>query len=122
MLKYLSKEDQEAIANAEATNNYSSKAFKKANDNYYTMTCNDDVSNDPNAPECCKRGVVAGHDDVYQTAWGMSEYNPTGTLKDFEYAEKLEDIKESILVVNGTNDMCTSLVAQSMYNGIADCQ
>lgn len=122
LLKYLSKEDQEAIANAEATNNYKSDAFKKANDNYYVMTCNDDVSKDPNAPECCKRGVVEGHDDVYQTAWGLSEYNPTGNLKDFEYIDKLGDIKESILVINGTNDMCTPLVAQSMYNGIADCQ
>lgn len=122
LLKYLSEEDQKAIAEAEATNNYKSEAFQKANDHYYVMTCNDDISNDPTAPECCKRGVAKGHDEVYMAGWGPSEYNPTGSLKDFEYVNQLNKIKESCLVISGTNDMCTPLVAQSMYNEIADCQ
>lgn len=122
LLKYLSKEEQEAIKIAEETNNFKSDAYLKANNTYFSMTCNDDLSNDPNAPDCFKRGSAQGHDVVYETAWGPNEYNPTGNLKDFEYLDQLDQIKESILVINGTDDMCTPLVAQSMYNNIADCQ
>lgn len=118
----MDEKDQQAIAEAEATNNFKSEAYKTANDHYLLMTSTDDFKNDPNAPECFKRGPAKGHDEVYEAAWGPNEYNPTGTLKDFEYTEKLGEIKESCLVISGTNDMCTPLVAQTMYNGIADCQ
>lgn len=122
LLKFLSAEDQQAIQKAEATNNFKSQDYLTANEHYFTMTCNDDLSNDPTAPECLRRGKAAGSDIVYETAWGPNEYNPTGNLKDFEYLDKLNIIKESCLIISGTDDMCTPLVAQSMYNQIADCQ
>lgn len=122
LLRYIEPEDQEAIRIAEATNNFKSEAYQKANSYYYAMTCNEDFTNIPTAPECFKRGTAKGHDEVYETAWGPNEYNPTGNLKDFEYTDRLGEIKESCLILNGTDDMCTPLVAQTMYLGIADCQ
>lgn len=86
------------------------------------MTCNEDMTKVPTAPECLKREAAKGHDEVYETAWGPNEYNPTGNLKDFEYLDQLNKIKESCLIISGTDDMCTPLVAQSMYNEIADSQ
>lgn len=49
---------------------------------------------------------------------GPNEYNPTGSLHGWEYRDRLGTIKEPALIISGTNDLCTPLVAKTMYDGI----
>ena len=56
--------------------------------------------------------------DSYITAWGPNEYTPIGNLSNYEYRDKLKNIKEPALIINGTNDLCTPLVAKTMYDSI----
>lgn len=120
LIKFLSVEDQAAIAKAESTGDFTDSAYLTANSNYSNAYCNSDYKHDPNAPECFKRGPAKGHDAVYNAGWGPNEYNPTGSLKDFEYIDRLGEISQSCLILNGTNDCCTPLMAKTMYEGISD--
>ena len=116
MIRFMSKEDQEAIYKAEATNNYSDEAYLKANEHYMVRHCS---SVDENSPECIKREKRSGSES-YLYGWGPNEYTPTGTLKDFEYTEQLKKWKTPALIISGTNDLCTPLVAKTMYDAIPD--
>lgn len=55
---------------------------------------------------------------AYLIGWGPNEYTPLGTLKDFEYTNRLNEIQVPALIISGTNDLCTPLVAKTMYDGI----
>ena len=69
------------------------------------------------APECLTREKKHG-DEAYLYGWGPNEYTPTGSLKDFEYIDRLPEIKEPTLIISGTYDLCSPLVAKTMYDGI----
>ena len=68
-------------------------------------------------PEPLWREKVAGTES-YVTAWGPNEYSPEGTLQGYDYTEKLRDVTIPTLVTSGTNDLCTPLVAKTMYDAI----
>lgn len=53
---------------------------------------------------------------------GPNEYTPTGTLKNFEYTDRLGEITQRTLVISGTNDECTPLIAKAMYDGIPNAR
>ncbi|ANK61967.1 proline iminopeptidase [Loigolactobacillus backii] len=115
MIKFLSKEDQEAIAHAEATDDYTAPAYLAANDRY--MVQHAAATPTASSPEPLRRKKVSGTES-YVTAWGPNEYNPLGTLKNYDYTAQLKDIKLPTLVTSGTNDLCTPLIAKTMYDGI----
>lgn len=56
------------------------------------------------------------------TAWGPNEYNPQGNLKDYEYTARLKEIKIPALIIDGTDDLCTPLVAKTMYDHLPNAQ
>ena len=49
---------------------------------------------------------------------GPNEYQPLGSLKDFEYTDRLDQIKQPCLICSGTRDICTPVVAASLYENI----
>lgn len=53
---------------------------------------------------------------AYNVAWGPNEYNPTGTLADYEYTDRLQYLQMPTLVTSGTDDLCTPLVAKTMVD------
>lgn len=114
-IKYLSKEDQEAIEKAEKTGNYDTKEYADANDHFMKRHCNYDVNE--NTPECLTRAKKPGK-EAYVTAWGPNEFTPIGNLKDFDYTEKLKEWNLPSLIISGTNDLCSPLVAKTMYDNI----
>ena len=59
---------------------------------------------------------------AYLIGWGPNEYTPLGTLKDFEYTNRLHEIEVPALIISGTNDLCTPLVAKTMYDGIKNAK
>jgi proline iminopeptidase len=114
-IKYLSKEDQEAIEKAEKSGNYDTKEYADANDHFMARHCN--YSTVGNVPECLTRPKKVGK-EAYITAWGPNEFTPIGNLKDFDYTEKLKEWNLPSLIISGTSDLCSPLIAKTMYDNI----
>ena len=111
MIRFMPENEQEAVL----SENYDSIEYKEANAHYMQLHCAGPF--DENTPECVKREKVSGQRS-YLIGWGPNEYTPLGTLKDFEYTNRLSEIKVPSLIISGTNDLCTPLVAKTMYDGI----
>lgn len=112
LISFMSEEDQKAIAYAEKNNVWNDPAYLKANEHFMKLHCSDIKETDP---ECLQREKKSGS-EAYLYAWGPNEYNPTGTLKNFEYTDRLNEINVSALIISGTNDLCTPLIAKTMYD------
>lgn len=116
MISYMTHDEQEAIRIAEETNVWDSPAYLQANEHYMKLHCSDIQ---PDDPECLRRPKRSGTES-YVVGWGPNEYTPTGTLADFDYTDRLNEIHVPSLVISGTNDLCTPLVAKTMYDRIPD--
>ncbi|OFX27756.1 MAG: hypothetical protein A2Z07_12305 [Armatimonadetes bacterium RBG_16_67_12] len=57
--------------------------------------------------------------EVYSTMWGASEFHVTGTLKDWEIADRLDEIHLPTLVVGGRYDEATPAMTEALHRGIA---
>ena len=109
-IKMMSEEDQAAINDALERNDFTGEAYLKAVDNYMDRYCNywrEDL------PECCTRPKKSGG-EAYLYGWGPNEFVPSGTLKDFEYIDRLHEIKVPSLIMSGISDLCSPLVAKTM--------
>ncbi len=69
------------------------------------------------APDCLRRPKRSGRES-YVCAWGPDELTPRGTLRDWDYTDRLPDIDVPALVVSGTDDLCTPLVAKTMADAL----
>ncbi len=114
LISFMPLDEQRAIAHAVATGNFEEPGYLRANE-HYTALHADEITDD--TPECFRRKKRFGT-EAYVTAWGPNEYTPTGTLKDFDYTSRLCEIKQRSLVISGTNDECTPLIAKTMYDHI----
>ncbi|MCH4008980.1 proline iminopeptidase [Companilactobacillus sp.] len=112
---FMSPEDKAAIKKAEQTGNYNDPAYIKANALY--MEQHAAATPTANSPEPLRRKKVAGTES-YLTAWGPNEYSPEGTLRDYDYLDQMKDIQVPTLITSGINDLCTPLIAKTMYDGI----
>lgn len=115
MINELPEEYQEAIKTATETGDYSSDIYQRAEEEY--MLRHAAGKPDPDGPECLLRKKRTGRES-YVVGWGPNEYTPMGTLKDYDVIDKLKDIKEPCLVINGGNDLCTPYIAKVMYDNI----
>ena len=116
LISFMPEAEQQAIRRAEATGNYADEAYVAANDHYTELHA---CSIDERSLECLQRKKKFGTES-YNVAWGPNEYTPTGNLKDFDYTQRLGEIKQPCLIISGTNDECTPLVAKTMADGIAN--
>lgn len=115
MIKELPEEYQEAIKTATETGDYSNDIYQRAEEEY--MLRHAAGKPDPDGPECLLRKKRTGRES-YVVGWGPNEYTPMGTLKDYDVIDKLKDVKEPCLVINGGNDLCTPYIAKVMYDNI----
>lgn len=114
LISFMPADEQEAIARAVATGNFDDPAYLKAND-HYTVLHADEITDA--SPECFRRPKRFGTES-YLTAWGPNEYTPTGTLRDFDYTDRLGEITDPTLIISGTNDECTPLIAKTMADNM----
>jgi len=114
-IKYLPEEMQKSIAKADETGDYSTPEYQKAEAEFMLRHCAGKVTMD--SPECLRRPKVAGT-EAYITAWGQNEFSPSGTLKDFDFMNEIEDIQEPCLITSGLIDLCSPLIAKIMYDKI----
>ncbi|MEE8807019.1 MAG: proline iminopeptidase-family hydrolase [Lactimicrobium sp.] len=112
MLKYMSQEEQDAIRTAEETGNWQDERAQNAIAHYMKLHCADIKDSDP---ECLRREKRSGTES-YLTAWGPNELTPQGTLKDFDVTDRLAEIQVPCLIISGTDDLCTPLIAKTMYD------
>lgn len=114
-LTYFPQDMQDAIAKAEAAEDYEDADYLAGVEAFMERHCNGAV--DENSPECLRRPKKAGV-QAYIHGWGQTEFAPSGTLKDFDYRSQLKDIKEPCLVISGLLDLCTPYIAKHMYDNI----
>lgn len=115
LLRYLSQEDQKAILEAETKQDYTSPEFELANQHYLKMTVRN-LDEMKEVPECLTRERKKS--PAYLTAWGPSEFRPLGNLKDYEYLDKLKDIKVPVMLLSGSDDESTPLQNKEMFDRI----
>lgn len=114
-IAFMDAADQAAIREAETSGDYASAPFLAAVDRFMERHCSGAWG--PDAPECLSRPKRSGRES-YVTAWGPSEFMPLGTLKNWNYTDRLHTIVQPALIVSGTNDLCTPLIAKTMADRI----
>lgn len=116
-IKMMPQDMQDAINHALETGDFTGEAYDKAVAEYMHRYCDYWIGD--KAPECCTRPKKSGG-EAYLYGWGPNEFAPTGTLKDFEYVDRLGEIKIPSLICSGISDLCSPLVAKTMTDGIPD--
>ena len=114
-IKMMPQDMQDAINHALETGDFTGEAYDAAVAEYMDRYCNYWLGED--APECCTRPKKSGSES-YVEGWGPNEFAPTGTLKDFEYIDRLGEIKIPSLICSGISDLCSPLVAKTMADRI----
>ena len=119
LIKLMPKEDQEAILTAESINNFTSEAYLKANDHFMVRHAGDVPTDE--SPEPLRRKKNRG-EAAYLHAWGPNEFFPMGTLKTFDYTNKLKEIDVPVLITSGADDLSTPVVSKIMYDHIKNAK
>ena len=112
LISFMPEKELAAFAVAERTDNWERTEYLAANDHYTVLHACD---LDGERPECLTRKKRFGIES-YLTAWGPNEYTPLGNLRNFDYTDRLHEINTPCLIINGTNDECTPLLAKTMFD------
>lgn len=119
LIGFMPEEEQAAILNAERSGNFTAPAYLRANEHFMELHAAARVT--PQSPEPLRRAKQGG-EQAYLRAWGPNEYNPLGNLRDYEYTGRLDEIQIPALVIDGTNDLCTPLVAKTMFDHLPNAR
>lgn len=111
-IKYLPEKQQAAIQQAEASGDFSAPAYQAANAHFMEQHA---IKLTPDMPEAVLRKKKGGT-VAYLTGWGPNEYTPIGNLHDYEYTDDLSKMQLPVLITSGTDDLCTPLVAKTMFD------
>ena len=110
---------QEAIAKAERDGDWSDPEFQRANTLYMNQHVGGPWPDD--APEPIRRPRIGGR-VAYETAWGPSEFNPLGNLKDWEYLDKMKTWDLPVLITDGADDESTPYISLQMHKAVKGSQ
>ncbi len=105
---------KKTLLKCEELDDFSSKEGTIALDYYYDKFVFSTTKCDP---ECLRRKKPDASES-YITAWGKSEFKPTGTLSDYEYTDKLKNITVPVLINSGVNDESTPYQNKVMFDAI----
>lgn len=119
-MKFMPIECQEALREAEDAEDFSMPGYLKAIDVFMERHCCD-LSYGEDAPECLRRKKKSGAES-YVTAWGPDELTPKGTLAQWNYTGRLKEIEMPALIISGTDDLCTPLIAKTMYDNLKNAR
>lgn len=120
MARQLPADEWAALREAEGTGDFSGAAYQRAIDHYMGLHCAD-LSYGPDAPECLRRPKRSGAES-YAVAWGPNELMPTGTLSQWDVTDRLPDIQTPTLIISGTDDLCTPLIAKTMFDALPNAR
>lgn len=69
-------------------------------------------------PDFVQRGRAERGKQVYESLWGVSEWNANGRLHDWDVRHRLREIDVPTLVTSGRYDECTPALAEEAQRGI----
>jgi proline iminopeptidase len=115
---YLPQAEQAAIKDAESRHDFTGQAYEKANDHFMAEHV---IAPSPDLPEPVRRKKIGGQ-IAYLTGWGPNEYSPEGNLHNYEYTNQLKKITQPALITSGTDDLCTPLVAKTMFDALPNAR
>lgn len=116
LIRLMDEKTQKILIEAELKNDFTSKKAKEALDEYYHKYIFGPFI-EGRDPECLTR-KKPDSSESYITSWGECEFLPTGTLKGYEYTEKLKKIKIPVMINSGANDESTPYQNKLMYDSI----
>ena len=116
LIRLLDEDIQKAISEAEKNNDYESEKSENAMQFYFHKFVFGPWKEGVD-PECLTR-KRPDSSESYETAWGMDEFAPSGTLKDYEYTDKLHLIKCPVLLQSGADDESTPYQNKVMLDNI----
>lgn len=119
-LAYIPEDERHAIEEAQKTSCFEGAAYQQAIDHFMQLHCAD-IHPSLEAPECLRRPKRAGTES-YLCAWGPNELTPTGTLAHWDVKAELLSLNTPALVVSGTDDLCTPLIAKTMADALPHAQ
>jgi pimeloyl-ACP methyl ester carboxylesterase len=70
-------------------------------------------------PEILERARAKFGMQVYETMWGPNEFTVTGTLRDWDVIDRLDEIRVPTLITSGRHDECTPALVEPLHQGIA---
>ncbi|NNF04960.1 MAG: proline iminopeptidase-family hydrolase [Rhodothermales bacterium] len=91
---------QSVIRRHEAAGTFDDPEYLAATDSFYVRFLYRRQP-PPQIPEC---SGVSGNSDIYTTMWGPSEFTATGTLLDYDRADRLQEIRLPVLFIGGEFD------------------
>lgn len=119
LLKALPEKVQQTLKQHEAAGTTGSQEYKLAGAEFYRRHAS--LRLRPR-PDCLKRMEGKPGDHVYQYMWGPGEWLISGTLKDWDITNRLNEIRVPALVLVGRHDHATPALAQTLKNGIPDSE
>lgn len=102
LISQLSKPVQDSINKYESLRIYDHKSYMAATDTFNINYLSRKPGVRISAPDCAGSGK--GNGEIYRYMWGPTEFNATGTLKNFERTPNLHEIKEPVLFIAGRFD------------------
>ncbi len=102
LISRLSQSVQDTINKYEALGDYSSQAYQAATDTFNITFGSRKKGPRVQAPEC--EGVPPSNKAIYNYMWGPTEFNATGTLRDFDRVGDLHTITKPTLFIGGEFD------------------
>ncbi len=111
-LSELPEEIQDTIRKSELSGDFNSKEYQDAMMCFYKLH----VCRMEPWPECLNRSFNKLARNVYEYMWGPSEFTITGTLKNFECADKLSGITVPVLFTCGQYDEASPSSTQHYHS------
>ena len=93
---------QDTIKKYETLKDYYAPAYLAATDSFYCRFLSIRQWPEIPPPEC--DGVLGFNEDIYNYMWGPTEFNATGSLKNFDRTADLHKINQPILFLAGRYD------------------
>jgi proline-specific peptidase len=106
----------DAIEKGEATGDYATDEFQKANCSFLKQFCD---RMDP-IPPAIQKSKEAMNADMYVHMWGPTEFRCTGTLGDWDVSTRLGEIVMPVLITSGGFDEAGPAIQEFMLSKLPD--
>lgn len=120
LINEMDERDRTVLLNGEKNNDFESEAFKESYLKYVIKHIGRNFPKFEVLPDCLTREKIKG-DEAYLEGWGPSEFSPTGNLADYEYTDRLSEIKIPVLIMSGAHDESTPLQNKIMRDHLPNC-
>lgn len=102
LLATLPQNTQDTIHKYEKLEEYNNPSYLEATAAFYAKFMSVKEGPSVQASEC--ENVLGFNEQIYNYMWGSTEFNATGTLKNFDRTDRLHELKQPVLFIAGRFD------------------